>query len=714
MSAPTHRRLRVEAATLASIVLVGLVHAVLGAAWISLVLSPEQLGLLRADPRLHVLLGAALATATATALLYVVWRLPSQRWPSSRPEAESPVRWLLLLAGAPAILFLPLLWIRDRRARETPSPPRAAAEEHRRIESGFRRLLGLPFEAALATLVCLAVGTGVAVGLLAQHLTLGAHTLTALASLWLLSLLPLATIAAGQLRAMLTPEYLSAPRVDLAALGRRQSLGLRVGGPAAMAITAAIAIPVLVGAAWTEKLLAVELRQAAAAEGQAALARAPAASTAASRSIHSPDPEPEHPRLIDLVAPGSSPGAPRSTLSWGPAALEGLPPAAREQGGFFDLDGDGTTDAWIGHGEGGRHVLVPMEPPGRTPLGLVLTTLLLGLLAGLLSLELVLRDVERDLVRSSRHVAAVAHGEIPEPMALDTFATRELREVVAAMDRLVGRISDANVTKYVLIEKGREADQLKSQFLANMSHDLRSPLNSVLGFSELLSSGIEGRLAANQLEMIDAIHGAGQGLLRQIDNILDTAKIEAGHMELHREPTPPATLIARAIQTARTRLDPQIDIQTEFAAGLPPAFTDPYRTVQAIENILVFAGEGLREGQLHIACVAKRTREGEAAEIVIRVSTPRSLASVEALEQAQRGFVRVPGQSGLGLDLPIATSIIELQGGSVRIQGPGDAEAEAEILETGEARYRPKGQVEMTFQLRIPALTARRNLRIQN
>src|SRR5690606_8925679 len=122
--------------------------------------------------------------------------------------------------------------------------------------------------------------------------------------------------------------------------------------------------------------------------------------------------------------------------------------------------------------------------------------------------------------------------------------------------------------------------------------------------SELLMTGIEGDLTADQREMVGTIHRTGKDLLQQIDDILDTAKIEAGRMELHREPTPPATLLSKAIQRARIRLDRPIDFDTTFAPGLPPAFVDPSRTAQALANVRLFAAEGLQPGTIEISCDA--------------------------------------------------------------------------------------------------------------
>jgi signal transduction histidine kinase len=576
VSAETWGRLAVERRIVAMLALLAVIHGAITTLWIILALEPEDLARLVEGPSLASLLAIVLA-AIVVNVVDVTLRLPVIRWPRTGPNPRpNPKPWPraapLALLGAPSLIVWPFLALRDRRARRRSSPG------DQEIEHGFRQLLAIPRAAATSFAICSGLATVAGVSLIARVTSADTRPLALLSVLAAASLAVLVSLATSRLRAMLVPEYLSAPRPDPLALPIHRSLALRLGGPAALALFGAVVTPVLAGVLWIDP------------------------------------------------------------------------------------------SAWV-------------------------PTLALGLVAGLIALVLLLRDVERDVERASRQVAAVADGEIPEPMAVETFATAELRGLVAAVNRLVGRISDTNVTKYVLIEKGHEADRLKSQFLANMSHDLRSPLNSVLGFSELLTTGIEGELTAKQREIVGTIHRMGKDLLQEIDDILDTAKIEAGHMELHREPTPPATLISRAIQRARVRLDRPIDFDTTFAPGLPPAFIDPFRTTQALENLLLFAAEGLAQGVIEITCEAPQNRKG-GRELVIRILSPRALVPLAELEQARRGFFRLPGHTGLGLGLPIATAILEFQNGTLSIEGGSSSSL--------------GGRAAMGFELRLPALTPRR------
>jgi signal transduction histidine kinase len=669
---PVFGRLAVEQRILGLLALFGLLHVGWVVVWIALGLGAVGLDELL-GPASSTVVFVVLAALLGN-LVHVALRLPFVRWPRS-DSGPSPLP--LALAGAPSLLVWPLLLIRDRRAR---------AQNHgfprQEVELAFRELLALPRIAAISFGVWHGLATVTAVWLLVGEAGVDTATLGLTLAVALASLLPLVSVATSRIRSILVPEYVTAPRPEPLALPIHRSVVLRLGGPAGLALLGAVLVPTLVGALWARQLGVIEAREEAAHEAAALLRVAETGDEVALAAVLE-------------TKPGAAVVDGTRRLGVLPSHLPG--PGAS---GPLDLDGDARVDHLVASSSGHAQlrVLVPLPPPAPAPILTWLAVIAIGLSTGLAALALLLRDVERDLGRASRQVTAVAEGRIPEPMAVETFATAELRGLVAAIDRLVGRITDANVHKYVLIEKGHEADRLKSQFLANMSHDLRSPLNSVLGFSELLTTGIEGELAPDQLEMVGTIHRTGKDLLQQIDDILDTAKIEAGRMELHREPTPPATLIARAIQRTRVRVTHPIEFDTVFAPGLPPAFADPYRTTQALENVLLFAAEGLQQGTIEISCEARR-EQGGGREIVIRIVSPRALVPLAELEQARRGFFRLPGHTGLGLGLPIATSILELQGGAL-------------LIEDGTSSSLG-GRAAMGFELRLPALSARRGARIR-
>ncbi len=311
----------------------------------------------------------------------------------------------------------------------------------------------------------------------------------------------------------------------------------------------------------------------------------------------------------------------------------------------------------------------PVRAPPPALLDLLYASGAITLLACVVAFVLLAIDLRRDVLRASSQVDAVVREQPPDLLLPGSLSTGEIYHLVGAVDRLIARIRKATVAKYVAIERAKEGDRLKSQFLANMSHDLRSPLNSIIGFSELLLRGIDGELSAEQSDMVQQIHDSGQDLLQQIDDILDTAKLEARRLDVHPEPTPPANLISRAIQNARTRQRGEIEYETQVAPGLRPAFVDPFRMVQALTNILLFAGERIETGTLKISVREGRVDDGR--RIFVQVQTPVRPATTEHLARARRGFYRIPGHRGLGLGLPIAGAILELSGGSLSIEDLG-------------------------------------------
>ncbi|MFV8755222.1 sensor histidine kinase [Nannocystaceae bacterium ST9] len=685
------RRLEVELRILAMLALLALLYFGQCLGWAAFLLDHATLRERLAGDPLATALIAVPGLALLVTLIHVALRMPSVRWPR---ETRGPSPVPLLVLGSPALLIWPWLALRDRRAR-------ARASEGEEIEIGFRALLDLPRLAGIGFGLWIGGATSLVGIALARALHLGPRLAFELLALWLTLLLPLVAIAVSRTRAMLVPEYIAAPRPIPTALPRRRSLRLRLGVPAVVIVIGVVLAPMLATSVWSEQheQLAAREHARAQAEQLASLALRGDDETLGEFLADHPDCTVElgsrrYGRSVRLTDPGVS--------------------------GVIDADGsERGVPLWVHRESTPRGVLLAIAPiaaPIPPSPWLIVLVGVLGLGAGLGALIPLVSDIDRDLGRSSRQVASVAEGRVPESLVLATVATRELRDLVAAVDRLVGRITDANVTKYVMIERAREVDRLKSQFLANMSHDLRSPLNSVLGFSELLQTGIEGELADEQRDMVRAIHGAGKQLLQQIDDILDTAKIEAGRVDLHREPTAPATLISRAIQRARSRLGGPIEYETTTAAGLPSAFVDPYRSVQVIENVLVFLGELLERGTLEIRCTSERGDNGT-GEVVIRITSPRAPSSLEQLAHAQRGFSRLPGHTGLGLGLPIATSLLELQGGVLRVHHgsskPDDETKRIAIRVNAAENPSRRVDVPMTFELRLPALAARRGVRLR-
>ena len=570
--------------------------------------------------------------ALAAVAMRTLVDLPSARWDRRGSFVDPGKPWSFVAFGFPLWPLYPVLRARDRAARRHATTPEVRT-------AAFQQLLRLPRLIAWRMAAWWSVAFAVDAILLAERLEVPQGAAVALGVVWIGALFPIAVAGIGWARLTLRPEVLTVPeppRVqrDLDLRWRLQSMVL----PAGLGLLASLS-----AGAWLFGTSAAERAAAATAESFAR-------------------------QCIALAEGGRSDALGRLLARHPEVTVEDarrrIGPRLHAEGeGLLDIDADGRSDTWVARSRG---VTVAVPLPVQSPalaLPLAIAVLLATTVLVAVNVSLA-RDAHRDAVRATAQVAAVADGRAPPPLGPHSFGTADVRRLVDAVDRLVERITESNVEKYVPIEKAKEADRLKSQFLANMSHDLRSPLNSVLGFSELLLSGIDGPLVAEQRDMIQLIHDCGRALLQEIDDILDTAKLDAGRLELHPEPTPPTTLITRAIQNARKRR-PDIEVEVDAAAGLPPAFVDPYRTVQALENVLTFAATRMTTGALQVR--VKLSTSGRRRVIAVDVRTPVAPASADRLALARRGFHRIPGHRGLGLSLPIAGAILELQGGALAI-----------------------------------------------
>jgi signal transduction histidine kinase len=316
---------------------------------------------------------------------------------------------------------------------------------------------------------------------------------------------------------------------------------------------------------------------------------------------------------------------------------------------------------------GALRVAYTARPLARGPL---LAVTMVMLMFTLLLATAVGRAVARDLRGVTQQIDRIAREEEPGP--LRSVASAEVRRLARAVNRLLERIPRFTVESFVAIERAEEAQRLKSQFLANMSHDLRSPLNSILGFSELLLRGIEGNITDNQRRALITVQDRGNQLLRLLSEILDTAKVESGKMELHRQSSPPAELVRAALQEARRGRPPAAadQVNVVLQPGLQPIHADPLRVTQAVTHLLNYAMDACDEagGGGVTLRVAQNADGGKGRVFVIELEHPGEISDDQA-EHLFDGFRRVMGKQGLHLALPLARRLAELHGGSLELIG---------------------------------------------
>ncbi len=222
-------------------------------------------------------------------------------------------------------------------------------------------------------------------------------------------------------------------------------------------------------------------------------------------------------------------------------------------------------------------------------------------------------------------------------------------------------------------EAADHATQVKSEFLANMSHELRTPLNAIIGYSQLLMQDAEDDGNADAVADLTKIEGAGQHLLRIINDILDLSKIEAGRMEVFLEPVDLAAL-ARDIETLMKPLAAKNNnaFVVEIEPGMGSVRTDHTKLKQIVLNLLSNATKFTKDGIVTMTIA----RVGRQLTVAVRDTgiglTEEQMGRLfQAFSQADSSTTRRFGGTGLGL--AISRSFARTLGGDLTVTSmPGE------------------------------------------
>ncbi len=259
--------------------------------------------------------------------------------------------------------------------------------------------------------------------------------------------------------------------------------------------------------------------------------------------------------------------------------------------------------------------------------------------------------------------------------ALEEIRTRQIE-----LSRLNRELEDTNrgvVALYAeLDEKAdhlRRADELKSRFLSNMSHEFRSPLNSILALSGLLLNRSDGELTRDQEQQTEYIRKAARDLLDLVNDLLDLAKVEAGKVEAKPVDFRVADLFAALRGMLRPLLlNQSVDLVFEDVDDIPAMFSDEGKISQILRNFISNALKFTERGEVRVSASLAGNQH-----VVFSVADTGIGIAPEDQQRIFQDFAQVDNPiqrrvKGTGLGLPLSQKLTTLLGGEVGIQSqPG-------------------------------------------
>lgn len=237
-----------------------------------------------------------------------------------------------------------------------------------------------------------------------------------------------------------------------------------------------------------------------------------------------------------------------------------------------------------------------------------------------------------------------------------------------------------------LFRAAQAASRAKSQFLATVSHEIRTPINAVMGYAELLEMGLGGPLAEKQAEYVGRIQGSSRHLLSLVNDVLDLSKIEAGEMAVRSEALPLRATADRAME----QVEPQargkaIGLSLEWSCPDDDMYVgDEDRVSQVLVNLLSNAVKFTQPGgSVTVTCSSSAQAPPtladagdrmwvtvEVADTGIGIPPDKLEAVFEPFMQVDAGHTRREGGTGLGL--AISRRLSRLMGGELTVESaPG-------------------------------------------
>ncbi len=242
---------------------------------------------------------------------------------------------------------------------------------------------------------------------------------------------------------------------------------------------------------------------------------------------------------------------------------------------------------------------------------------------------------------------------------------RDRLKAQALLDSQGSKINELNLEIQKKNMKLEERSRLQAEFVSNISHEFRTPLNGIMGYAELLHDEVYGGLNKSQSDALDSIKACATNLLDMVQHLLDLSKIKANRLILEYEPCAPCDLVLAAGGTVRPIARSKgLDVVLHTDTKLPCINADFRRLYQVFVNLAGNAVKFTSSGQIDVGAVAKEN----AVKFYVRdtgMGVPPELRDMifQDFRQGDNSASRLHG--GMGLGLGLSKRLVELHGGKI-------------------------------------------------
>lgn len=293
--------------------------------------------------------------------------------------------------------------------------------------------------------------------------------------------------------------------------------------------------------------------------------------------------------------------------------------------------------------------------------------------AGLIGIDRV-RQIAADLAKSMPETAEEELKRQNRELLISLGQVRRHAEELAALNRELEDTNRGVVALYAELDEKAEhlsrADELKTKFLSNMSHEFRTPLNSILALCRFLETNADGPLTPEQERQVAYIRKSAEGLYELVEDLLDLAKVEAGKTVIR----PVEFTVSDLFGALRGMFRPlllgtTVQLLFDDANGLPTIYGDEGKTSQILRNLISNALKFTEEGEVRVSAridAAKNLVEFSVKDTGIGIAPEHHQHIFEEFSQLESPVQhRV---KGTGLGLPLSRRLATLMGGTIELE----------------------------------------------